>query len=445
MKLPTFMGGAHPPAHKELTSECPIEAYVPQGLMVFPMSQHIGAPCSPTVKKGDRVLVGQKIGDTEAFVAAPILSSVSGTVVEVGLRQTIPGSLDTCVVVENDGLHERDTSLTPHPDYEKLEPKEILRIIRDAGIVGLGGACFPTAVKLSPPPDRNIRWLIVNGAECEPYLNCDNRLMREGPADIVRGLRICKQLFPNAEGVIAIEDNKPEAFAEMTAAIAPYADEKIRVSAMEVKYPQGAEKMLIYTVTGQEIPVGALPADVGCIILNVRTIHAIEQAIVEGLPLTDRIISVTGDAITTPKNLLAPLGTSIRELVDFAGGFKEQPAKVLAGGPMMGTSMRSLDVPVVKGTSGILALTAKSTLYEAESSCLRCGRCVDACPMGLQPATLDHMVRKREYALFEETGGMNCIECGSCTYMCPSRRFLTQTCREGKAAVLAERRKKGAK
>lgn len=231
------------------------------------------------------------------------------------------GSLDTCVVVENDGLHERDTSLTPRPDYEKLEPKEILRIIREAGIVGLGGACFPTAVKLSPPPDRNIRWLIVNGAECEPYLNCDNRLMREGPADIVRGLRICKQLFPNAEGVIAIEDNKPEAFAEMTAAIAPYADEKIRVSAMGGQIPAGCGKMLIYTVTGQEIPVGALLLTWGVLFSMSRTIHAIEQAIVEGLPLTDRIISVTGDAITTPKNLLAPLGTSIRELVDFAGGF----------------------------------------------------------------------------------------------------------------------------
>ena len=445
MKLPTFLGGIHPPAHKELTADLPIESLVPSGLLVFPMSQHIGAPCSPTVKKGDRVLVGQTIGDTDAFVAAPILSSVSGTVVEVGARETIPGSKDTCVVVENDGLYEKDPSWAPRTDIDTLEPAEIVKIIRRAGIVGLGGACFPTAVKLSPPPDRAIRWLIVNGAECEPYLNCDNRLMREQSDALVQGLQLCLRLFPDAQGVIAIESNKPDAISTLQTAVTARKDKKLQITATTVKYPQGAEKMLIYSITGQKIPVGALPADVGCIILNVRTLHAIWDAIVNGTPLIDRIITVTGDAIANPKNIRVPLGTSIRELVDAAGGFKEPPAKVLSGGPMMGTSMRSIDVPVVKGTSGILALTESACLYEPESSCLRCARCVDACPMGLVPSTLDHMVRKREYVPFEADGGMNCIECGSCTYVCPSRRFLTQTCREGKAVILAERRKKGAK
>lgn len=442
MKLPTFTGGIHPPDGKELTSRKEIEIYAPQGDLIFPMSQHLGVPCAPVVKKGDRVLIGQKIGDSDAFVSSPILSSVSGTVKDVGFRMTIPGNLETCVVVENDGQNEHAAELLPHADYESMDPKEYLRIIREAGIVGMGGACFPTHVKLSPPPDRKIRWLIINGAECEPFLNCDNRLMLEYPEPVIAGLRICMRIFPEAEGVIAIENNKPESIALIEGKLSEYHGENIRVAPHQVKYPQGAEKMLIYSVTGQEIPPGALPADVGCIILNVRTIYHIWLAVTQGIPVVDRIVSVTGDVIANPKNILAPLGTCVRELIDCAGGFTEDPAKVLAGGPMMGISMRSLDVPIIKGTSGILALSAKSGLCPPESNCLRCGRCIQSCPMGLLPSTLDQLVRRREYAAFEISGGMNCIECGSCTYMCPARRCLTQTCRDGKAGVLAERRKK---
>lgn len=444
MKLPTFIGGIHPPDSKALTADKEIEVYTPTGDLVFPMSQHIGVPCTPIVKKGDRVLVGQKIADTDAFVSAPILSSVSGTVKEIGNRMTISGSMEQCVVVESDGQFEYDANLLPHKDYQSLDPKEILRIIREAGIVGMGGACFPTHVKLSPPPDRNIRWLIVNGAECEPFLNCDNRLMLERPEPIIEGLRICMQLFPNAEGIIAIENNKPDSIARIQGELSDHPGSNIRVMPHEVKYPQGAEKMLIYSVTGQEIPPGALPADVGCIVINVRTLYHIWLAVTEGIPVVDRVISVTGDVIASPRNIMAPLGTSVHELIDAAGGFTEDPAKVLSGGPMMGISMRSIDVPIVKGTSGILALSARSSLNPVESNCLRCGRCIEACPMGLLPSNLDRMVRLREYGEFEKTGGMNCIECGSCTYMCPANRCLTQTCRDGKSGVMAERRKKGA-
>lgn len=445
VKMPTFRGGIHPPDNKYLTAEKEIEIYYPTGDMVYPMSQHLGVPCSPIVKKGERVLAGQKIGDADAFVSAPVLSSVSGTVKEVGPRRTVSGALEPCVVVENDGAYEQGTSLTPHEDFTQLDRKECLSIIREAGIVGMGGATFPTHVKLSPPPDRQIRWIIVNGAECEPFLNCDNRLMLEWSQYIIGGLRVVMHLFPEAEGMIAIESNKPDAIRKMGDALAGHVKEKISVVPHEVKYPQGAEKMLIYSVTGQEIPPGALPADVGCIIFNVRTLFHIWAAVVGGRPLLDRIVSVTGDVVREPKNLLVPLGTSVRELVDACGGFAGEPAKILSGGPMMGISMRSIDVPVVKGTSGILALSERSTLASREINCIRCGRCIEACPMWLEPASMDRLARLRDYEGFESIGGMNCIECGSCAYQCPSHRFLVQAFRDGKAGVNAERKKRSEK
>ena len=441
MSLPTFRGGIHPPDQKSLTENKEIESYTPKGELVFPMCQHLGVPCQPLVKKGDRVLVGQKLGDSDAFVSAPVLSSVSGTVKEVGTRMTISGAIETCVIVENDSLFEHTSDLLPHRDFKELEPKEILRIIREAGIVGMGGATFPTHVKLSPPPDKKIKWLIVNGAECEPFLNCDNRLMLERPEPIIGGLRVCMHLFPEAEGIIAIEDNKQESIRRMEGELSDYHGEKMRVLPHPVKYPQGAEKMLIYSVTGQEIPPGALPADVGCIILNVRTLYHIWTAVTDGMPVTDRVISITGDVIAKPKNILAPLGTSVAELIELAGGFTAEPAKVLSGGPMMGVSMRSIDVPIVKGTSGILALSEKSTDYPSEMNCIRCSRCIIGCPMGLEPSSMDKLARLRDYAGFEKIGGMNCIECGSCAYACPSRRFLVQAYRDGKSGVNEERRK----
>ena len=449
MNLPTFLGGVHPPEGKALTEDKAIESLRPSGELIYPLSQHLGAPCAPVVQKGDRVRVGQKIADTDAFVSAPVFATVSGTVKEIGLRRTIPGSMDPCIVVEDDGQYERAPSL-----FEELGRRptrdDYLKVIRAAGIVGMGGACFPTHVKLAPPKGRVIRWVIVNGAECEPYLSCDNRLMLEQPDSIVRGLELTLELFPQAEGVIAIEANKPDAIALMEKRVAKSGSRRIRVMPHTVKYPQGAEKMLIWSVTGQEIPAGmgplppALPADVGCIILNARTTYQIWLALTQGLPVTERVISVTGDAVVEPKNLQVPLGISVQELVDACGGFKEEPVKVLAGGPMMGLAMRSLDVPVVKGTSGVLALTRRTAYLAEETACLRCGRCVEVCPMHLEPSLLDHAVRRRDYAEFEARGGMNCIECGCCAYSCPASRHLTQSYRDGKAAVTAERRKAAA-
>lgn len=445
MKLPTFWGGVHPPQKKDFNRDSRIEDYEPKGELVFPMAQNLGAPCKPAVKKGDSVLVGQKLGDSEAFVSAPILSSVSGTVKDVTLRMTSAGILEDCVVVESDGKYERDPSWKPLEDYENADPQEYLKRIREAGIVGFGGATFPTAVKLSPPPEKEIKWLILNGVECEPYLNCDNRLMLEYPAKIANGLRLMMRLFPGVKGVVAIENNKPDAIETMKNAIDELGRDDMSVEPLTVKYPQGSEKMLIEALTGQEYPLTSLPADVGCIILNVRTVEQIWDAIVEGKPSVTRVVSVTGEAISNPKNLRVPLGVSVRELIDECGGFTEQPVKILSGGPMMGVSLHTIDVPVVKGTSGILALTADSAFIEQESACIRCGRCVEACPMGMRPYLLDSLVLRRQYDDFEDEGGMNCIECGCCTYACPAYRQLTQSCRDGKTTIAARRRKAAVK
>ncbi|MBQ6417317.1 MAG: electron transport complex subunit RsxC [Synergistaceae bacterium] len=443
MNLPTFIGGVHPPEGKALTENKAVEILRPEDSreFVYPLALHIGAPCSPIVKKGDSVLAGQKIADTDAFVSAPKYSAVSGIVKAIEPRMAFTGAMEQSIVIESDGKY------TPAPSLHealghKPKPSDYVKLIREAGLVGLGGACFPTHVKLSPPKDKVIQWVIVNAAECEPYLTCDNRLMLDSPDEILKGLEFVLEIFPEAKGVIGIESNKPEAIATMTE---HNKNPKITVMPLKVKYPQGAEKMLIWSVTGREVPlVPALPADVGCIVLNTRTTWQIYKAIAEGKPVTERIVTVTGDAIAEPKNLQVPLGLNIRELIHACGGFKEEPVKVISGGPMMGIAMRSIDVPVVKGTSGILALTKNLAYLAEESACIRCGKCVEVCPMHLEPTLLDHAVRLRDYEKFEAHLGMNCIECGSCSYICPASRHLAQALKEGKASVNALRKKAAA-
>lgn len=439
MELLTFKRGVHPPHGKHLTESRAIEDLEPKQLLVFPMSQHIGAPAECLVKKGDRVLVGQKIGQAAGFISANVHSSVSGTVKDVKQVLTAGGTKSLSVIVENDGQYEEIDMPKPKA-YTEMTKEEIVELVKEAGVVGMGGACFPTNVKLSPGPDKNIDVIVLNGAECEPYLTCDHRLMLEETNMIVEGLKIILHMFPNAKGYIGIEDNKKDAIKALKDATKDIAN--IQVAALKTKYPQGAEKQLIYAVTKREVPSGKLPADVGCIVQNVNTVREIYNAVVNGRPTISRVVTVTGEAVKEPKNLRIRLGMSFGELVEACGGFKENPIKIISGGPMMGMAISSLDVPTTKGSSGILCLTEKQAVLPEESSCIRCGKCVQACPMFLNPTELDSLGRRKEYDEFEGCNGLDCIECGCCTYSCPAKRHLIQSIRTSKRTVLANKRKK---
>lgn len=441
MDLLTFKNGIFPPHGKHFTENKPIEDLMPKGDLVFPMAQHIGAPCEPLVKKGDKVLVGQKIGEPKGFVSAPIHSSVSGVVKNVAPVLTSGGTKVLSVIVENDGNYEEVEFIKPK-DYKELTREEIIKLIQDAGVVGMGGACFPTHVKLSPPPDKKIDTIIVNGAECEPYLTCDHRMMLEEGQYIVEGLKIILKLFPEAKGYIAIENNKMDAVAAMQKFLKDSEDvSNIEVKVLKTKYPQGAEKQLIYATTKREVPSGKLPADAGCIVQNIDTVREIYNAVVLGKPIMTRVVTVTGEAVKEPKNLRVKLGTNWQELLDACGGFKEDPVKVIAGGPMMGMTVPTTDLPIIKGNSGILCLTSKQAVLTKESACIRCGKCVQACPMNLIPSFLDSQARRQDFDAFEKNHGLDCIECGCCTFSCPAKRHLIQTIRVGKRTVLANKRK----
>lgn len=440
MKALTFRGGAHPFEGKDLSKDLKIKEVLPKGLLVYPMSQHIGAPANPIVAVGDRVLVGQKIGESSGFVSANIYSSVSGTVKAVEPRLTVSGAKVLSVVVENDNTYEKAEGVGQKRNYEELSKEDIRNLIKEAGVVGMGGAGFPTHIKLTPKDDSKIEYVIVNGAECEPYLTSDYRVMLEEPEKIVRGLKVILKLFENAEGIIAIEDNKPEAIKIMSELVQN--ESKIQVKVLKTKYPQGAERQLIFATTGRKINSAMLPADAGCVVDNVDTVVAVNMAVCESTPVIRKIITVTGDAIKTPQNFKVPTGLNYAELVDEAGGFTVQPQKVVSGGPMMGMALFDLNVPVMKTSSALLCMTKDEVAEHEPSACIRCGRCVEACPSHLIPQKMLECSERFDDAGFIALNGMECYECGSCTYVCPAKRRMTQSFKQTRRSILDSRRKK---
>ena len=439
----SFRGGVHPNDQKLLSREAPLRRFDPKGEMVFPLAQHIGKPAKAVVKKNDPVLVGQVIGEADGFVSANIISSCSGKVKAVEKRRIISCAMADCVVIENDGEFTPVEGLGKDEDTASLSGDEILARIQKAGIVGLGGAGFPTHVKLKPRDPAAIRYILANGAECEPYLTCNDQLMRREAPAIIAGLELILRLFPNARGVVGIEDNKPEALAAMKAAAAGH--EKIEIRSLRTKYPQGGEHNLIQTITGIDYPVAKLPADVGCVVDNVGTIYAVERAVAHNEPLFTHVLTVSGDAVQEPGNFIARDGTCFEELVEACGGLREGAAlkKVLSGGPMMGFAVGTLGVHVQKTTNGITMLSADpaETAALQMTACLHCGRCTTVCPAGLLPQLMAEAAEDKNWERFEKKlYGLECVACGSCTYICPAKRPLTQTFKQAKAEIQAIKR-----
>ncbi|MBQ4452169.1 MAG: electron transport complex subunit RsxC [Clostridia bacterium] len=439
----TFRGGVHPAEHKELSRDAALVRFDPKGEMVFPLSQHIGKPAKPVVQKGDSVLVGQMLAQADGFVSAHVFSSCSGTVKAVEPRRTLMGTFAECVVVDNDG------QFTPFADFETrqdtygVSAAEVVKRVQDAGIVGLGGAGFPTHVKLAPKNPDAIRYVIANGAECEPYLTCNDQLMRSQAHAIAEGLELMLRLFPNAEGVICIERNKPEAIQAMREAI--QGKTRMSVRDLRVKYPQGGERSLISVIAGVDFPTSKLPADVGCIVENVGTIYAIQRAVYYGEPLFSHCLTLSGEGAANPGNYIVRDGTMFSELLEHAGGIKEgaMVKKAMVGGPMMGIALASLDVPVQKQNNG-LTLLVDDENEQAEkdmTACLHCGRCTTVCPQGLLPQMMADAVHVNDMDRYEnKLHGLECIQCGSCSYICPARQPLTQIFKRTKAEILARKR-----
>lgn len=432
-KAATFERGIHPEYHKDLASGKSItKAKLPHRIVV-PLSQHIGAPAKANVSIGDEVKRGQLIGTVSGFVSSPVHSSISGKVIAMADFPVTGGKIVPSIVIESDGKDEA-IEFKENPDYMNLAADDIKNLIKDAGIVGLGGAAFPTNVKLSPPKEKKIDAVIINGAECEPYLTADHRLMLEYPGEVVEGLKILMKTLGVNEGYIGIEENKEDAIAAMKSAVS--GESNIKVYALEIKYPQGAEKMLIKAIKGREVPTKGLPMDVGVVVQNVGTAFAIYEAIRYGKPLIERVVTITGSGIKGPANMMVRIGTLFSEVIEQCGGFADGAVKVISGGPMMGFAQWTLDVPVVKGTSGILVLDEREYVSSDKySACIRCGRCLDACPMGLNPSMLSILSEK---GFFEETKEYNlfdCFECGSCAYVCPAKRPMVQFMRLAKSQV----------
>ena len=439
----TFRGGVHPISHKELTRDVPLRALDAKGEMVFPLLQHIGKPAKALVKKGDEVLVGQRIGEADGLISANVISSCSGKVKAVEKRRVQNGQMVECVIVDNDGQYTCLEGICKKQDVSGITREEIIQRIKDAGIIGLGGAGFPTHVKLSPKNPDAIQYVIANGSECEPYLTGIDQLMRTEADAIIEGFSLMLRLFPNAKGVVVIEDNKPEAIAAMQKASA--GNDRISVLSAKTKYGQGGEKMLIETVAGINYPSSMLPADVGCIVQSVGTIYAIERAVVYREPLFTHTFTLSGDAVKTPGNFIVRDGMSFAELIEAAGGLKDGVTvkKAIVGGPIMGISIPNLDVPIQKTSSGVALVTVdqSETADSIMTSCLRCGRCTTVCPVGLLPQMMADAVQSGDLERYEKKlYGLECIQCGCCSYICPAKRPLTQTFMRTKAEILAQKR-----
>ena len=428
----SFFGGVHPKENKWYACDKEIMIYPAPDIVVIPMSQHIGAPCKPLVKKGDLVTVGQKIGDNQGL-CVPVHASVSGKVKAVESRPHTNGTNVMSVVIENDHKNTLCPDCKPRTQEEVdlLSPEELIEIIREGGIVGMGGATFPTHIKLSGGIGK-VDTVIVNAGECEPFITSDDRLCREMPEELISGLKIIMQIFGLKEGHIGIEDNKPEAIRALQAHLS--SEDGIIVDVLPAKYPQGAEKQLIYAVTGREVPSGGLPAAVGCAVFNAATVKAIHDAVYEGMPLVKRIVTVSGDIAMDARNLLVPIGTSFLDLMDCIG-FGESPYKVLSGGPMMGAAQYDLTVTVIKGVNAITMLGKKNRYAVEDVRCLRCGKCIEACPMKLMPVLMYKAMQDNDLDALKATNLMDCIECGSCAYVCPASVPLVLGFRAAKQVV----------
>jgi electron transport complex protein RnfC len=439
MRVKTFPHGTHPPEYKDLTAEKNLEILPPSEKLYIPLHQHFGNPAQPLIKKGEEVLLGQKIGEASSLFSASVHASVSGKVLSVDGHQHPLGKPVLTVVIANDGKDSLLPELSETDDPFSLDPGQIRQKVKDAGIVGLGGAAFPTAVKLTPPKDKPIDTVIINGCECEPLLTADYRLMMEYPDNILKGAELVKIATGAERVLVGIEDNKKKAFHLLKEKAAQTSAE---VFLVKTKYPQGAEKNLIYALLGREVPRGGLPFDVGVVVQNVGTAKAIWDAVKDGRPLYERALTVSGNGINNPKNIIARIGTPFQDAIDFCGGHDDGVNTIIMGGPMMGLSQWSLDVPIIKGTSGILAWSAPEPA--TEYSCIRCGRCITHCPMGLAPTQLMKYVKYDQLSMAEVWGILDCVECGSCQYSCPAKIQLVHWIRLGKNQVTSLKRKKSA-
>jgi len=435
----TFKQGIHPDYNKSLSSDKPFKKAKRPNIVTIPMQQHIGAPCKPLVKKGDHVDMGQKIGDSDSFVSAPIHASLSGKVKEIKKVLTPLGKQTDAIIIEADEEDKLAEGISSPGKLEDLSPGEIRNIVKDAGIVGMGGAMFPTHVKLSIPEGKKVEYLILNGAECEPYLTVDHRMMLERADEIVYGMKALMKAIEVDKGFIGVEENKPDAIENMQKAVS--SEEGIEIKVLETKYPQGGEKMLIKAILNRVVPAGGLPLDVGVVVNNITTAVAVSDALQKGMPLIERTITVTGRGVNNPVNLVYPIGISIEELIAEAGGLTEDAGKVILGGPMTGFAQPSLNIAAVKGTSGVVVLSKDEVDSFEPKPCIKCARCVDVCPQFLMPVNLSKYAAHDMLEELEDYQVLNCIECGSCSFICPAKRPLMQYIKIGKAEVIAKKRK----